>query len=196
MPRFTIAASCAALLLAGCASTPGGADGPARQDAPVVERRIAATGTATRAIANLSSASGSLVSGRVELQQVAEGVRVTGIVGGLVRNGAHGLQVHERGNCSAVDASSAGAHFNPAGKPHGKVDAKDHHAGDMNNLVADRNGVAQVSVHAAGVSLGGGSRNDIAGRAVIVHAAPDDYASQPAGNAGARVACGIITVQR
>jgi Cu-Zn family superoxide dismutase len=63
----------------------------------------------------------------------------------------------------------------------------------MDNIVADPDGVAKIDIHLAGVTLGGGAANDIAGRAVIVHAAADDYTSQPAGNAGARVACGIVT---
>ena len=71
-----------------------------------------------------------------------------------------------------------------------------HHAGDMDNLVSDASGVAKVNMHLRGVTLGGGAANDIAGRAVIVHAAPDDYRTQPTGNAGARVACGVIKVTR
>ena len=67
-----------------------------------------------------------------------------------------------------------------------------HHAGDMDNIVANAEGVVNVDVHVNGVTLGGGAANDIAGRALVVHAAPDDYTSQPAGNAGARVACGVI----
>src|SRR3546814_10546371 len=92
-----------------------------------------------------------------------------------------------------IYASSAGGHFNPTGSPHGRAGTPTHHAGDMDNLTANAQGVADVNIHLAGVTLGGGAANDIAGRAVIVHAAPDDYTSQPSGNAGARVACGIIT---
>ena len=90
-------------------------------------------------------------------------------------------------------ASTAGGHFNPATQPHGKVDTATHHGGDMNNISADASGVATVNIHAKGVVLGGGAANDAVGRAVIVHADPDDYISQPSGNAGARVACGVIT---
>ena len=75
---------------------------------------------------------------------------------------------------------------------HGRVSSAAHHAGDMDNIVANAKGVAQVDVHADGPVLGGGAPNDAIGRAVVVHAAADDYASQPAGNAGARVACGVI----
>ncbi len=69
-----------------------------------------------------------------------------------------------------------------------------HHAGDIDNIVADAEGVARVNVHVPGLTLGSGAANDVAGRAIIVHADPDDYTSQPAGNAGKRVACGVITL--
>ena len=87
-------------------------------------------------------------------------------------------------------------HFNPGAQPHGRAGQGPHHAGDSDNIVADARGVARVNAHVRGVTLGGGAANDIAGRAIIVHAAADDYATQPTGNAGARVACGVITVVR
>lgn len=177
------------VLLGGCAS--GSGTVTERSELPETN-----TSTARAATVLLAPASGSLVSGRLNAAPMGNGVHFVGEIGGLGKGGTHAIHIHEKGDCSAADASSAGAHFNPASKAHGKVESGSHHAGDMNNIVADRNGVAQVSVHAAGVSLGGGSRNDIAGRAVIVHAAPDDYSTQPTGNAGGRVACGIITVQR
>lgn len=127
---------------------------------------------------------------------MGDGLHFTGEIGGLAPNSTHAIHVHEKGDCSAVDASSAGNHFNPATQPHGKVGSGAHHAGDMDNVVANANGVATVSVHARGVALGGGGAGDVVGRAVIVHAAPDDYRSQPSGNAGARLACGIIQVTR
>ncbi len=104
--------------------------------------------------------------------------------------------MHEKGDCSAVDASSAGGHFNPAAQPHGRAGGGAHHAGDMDNLQANAEGVVHVDVRLRGVTLGGGAANDIAGRALVVHANADDYHSQPAGNAGARVACGVIRVTR
>ncbi len=169
--------------LAACATTPP----PAAH--PVV-------GTAQRAIANLAAASGSLVSGRLTLVPMAGGVHVSGDIGGLVPGSSHGFHVHETGDCSAADASSAGGHFNPGASAHGRAESAVHHAGDIDNIVADAAGVAHVDAHVAGVSLGGGAGNDIAGRAIVVHAAPDDYTSQPSGNSGPRVACGVITVQQ
>ena len=153
-----------------------------------------AQSTAKQAVANLASASGSLVSGKVTLMPMGDGVHLTGTVGGLPANSTHGFHIHEKGDCSAADASSAGPHFNPAATPHGKAESGAHHAGDMDNVVANAEGVVNLDVHVSGVTLGGGAANDIAGRALVVHAAPDDYTRQPAGNAGARVACGVITV--
>ncbi len=176
----------ASVFLAACSSTPKTQD--AATTAP------AAQSTAQSARVNLASASGSLVSGTLSVMPMGDGVHVTGEIGGLQPGSAHGFHIHEKGDCSAADASSAGGHFNPAGSAHGKAGAGAHHAGDSDNLIADANGVAKVDAHFGGVTLGGGAANDVAGKAVIVHASPDDYKSQPAGNAGARVACGIIAV--
>lgn len=176
------------LVLAACSSAPPPAPPP--PPAPV------AVSTAQQAEANLAPASASLVSGRLALVPTSGGVRITGVIGGLAPRQVAAFHVHERGDCSAVDASSAGGHFNPAGAPHGRAGSGEHHAGDMDNLQADHEGVAQVDVLLRQVTLGGGAANDISGKALVVHARPDDYRSQPAGNAGARVACGVIRVTR
>lgn len=173
------------VVLAACSSTP-----PAPPAPPP------AASTAQQAVAVLSSASGSRVSGKLTLAPMGDGVHISGEVGGLPPNAQSGFHVHEKGDCSAVDATSAGAHFNPAASQHGRASTAMHHAGDMDNIVSDASGVAKVNVHLRGVTLGGGAANDIANRAVIVHAAPDDYQTQPTGNAGARVACGVIKVTR
>ena len=183
--RIVLLAAATAVFLAACGSAPKKPAGP----------EIPTLSTAKQATANLASASGSLVSGKVVAVPMASGgVHLTGTVGGLPANSTHGFHIHEKGDCSAADASSAGPHFNPAATPHGKAESGAHHAGDMDNVVANAEGVVNVNVHVNGVTLGGGASNDIAGRALVVHAAPDDYTSQPAGNAGARVACGVIKV--
>lgn len=182
---FAVPAAIAALMLAACTSTP-----------PPPKAMPPSLSAAKAGVVNLASASGSLVSGKVMLSAMGDGVHLTGAIGGFAANSQHGIHVHETGNCSAVDASSAGGHFNPAASAHGRAGSGAHHAGDMDNLVADGNGLARVNIHLQGVTLGGGAANDIAGRALVVHAAPDDYRSQPAGNSGARVACGIITIIR
>lgn len=175
---FAVACS----LLAACAGTPS------------VPKAKPAASTAREAAVNLASASGSLVSGKLTLVPMGDGVHITGEVGGLKPGDVRGFHIHEKGDCSAADASTAGGHFNPGGQAHGRAGQGAHHAGDTDNIVADARGVARINAHVQGVSLGGGAANDIAGRAVIVHAAADDYTSQPTGNAGARVACGVITV--
>lgn len=184
--RIALLAAASALALAACSTTPS----TPTASAP----NIPTTSTAKQAIAVLASASASRVSGSVTLVPMGKGLHLTGEVGGLPANSTHAFHIHEKGDCSAADASSAGPHFNPFNAAHGKAGSGAHHAGDMNNLTADAEGVAKINVHLEGVTLGGGAVNDVAGRALIVHAAADDYASQPAGNAGARVACGIIKV--
>lgn len=173
--------SAAAVLgLAACASAPPPAPGPT---APTPEpRQLADRGTVSRAVANLFSASGSLVSGRVVLTPVEGGMRIRGEVGGLVRNGAHGLQVHEHGDCSAVDARSAGSYFDPlaGARQDGAV------AGDPGRIVAGPDGVARVDLVVRGAVLGGGADNDILGRSLLVLGATP-------GAISARVACAVIT---
>lgn len=176
--RKLFATVAVALLLGACATPP-----PSREAGPVEPpRQIAQSGTAAKAVANLASASGSLVSGRMVLVEADGGVRVRGLVGGLVRNGAHGLQVHERGDCSAVDAASAGRYYDPlaGAKQDGAV-------GDApGRIVADAEGVARVDLLIRGAVLGGGADNDIVGRALLVLGATP-------GAISARVACGIVT---
>jgi len=180
-------AALAASLLAACAST---------APSPRATSASPAMSTAKEGAVNLSAASGSLVSGALVLRPMGDGVHITGEVGGLKPGDVRGFHIHERGDCSAADASTAGGHFNPGAQPHGRASQGAHHAGDSDNLVADGKGVARVDAHVRGVTLGGGAANDIAGRAIIVHAAADDYTTQPTGNAGARVACGVIRILR
>ncbi|MGV3742767.1 MAG: superoxide dismutase family protein [Burkholderiaceae bacterium] len=145
----------------------------------------------TQARASLEARSGSSVSGQVNLQEAKDKVRVTAKVSGLKPNSEHGFHVHEKGDCSAPDATSAGGHFNPDGQAHGHHGQAKRHAGDMPNLVANDKGEASASFDVAGVRLDEG-KHGILNRAIVVHANPDDYQSQPAGNAGGRIACGLI----
>lgn len=186
--RTALFAAAALVVAAGCSTSPGSHDAAGSAARP----NLAAESVVTRAGVNLASASGSLVSGKLSVMPMGSGLHFTGEIGGLQPNSQHAIHIHEKGDCSAADGTSAGGHFNPTGAAHGKVGSGSHHGGDMDNIVANADGVATVDVHAEGVVLGGGAANDALGRAVIVHAAADDYASQPAGNAGARVACGVI----
>lgn len=179
-PALLIAAS----ILAGCASGPPPRAVPAAaQPGPAAPVEFAETGTASRAEAILASASGSLVSGRTTLHAEAGAVRVTGEVGGLVPHGAHGLQVHEKGDCSAADASSAGPFFNPLEG----FQQRGHVGAHPGRIFADGRGVAQVDLLIPGAVLGGGSANDIAGRSLLVLGATPTAFS-------ARVACGEIMI--
>jgi superoxide dismutase, Cu-Zn family len=139
---------------------------------------------AREAIAQLAPTQGSAVTGSLALAPSPAGVRITGTVQGLAPDGEFGFHVHERGDCSAPDASSAGAHFNPDQARHGNPGGAEHHAGDMLNIRADSEGVAQVDTTAAGT--------DLVGKAIVVHESPDDYTTQPSGTSGKRIACGVI----
>jgi Cu-Zn family superoxide dismutase len=196
MRLHVVLASCSALALAACASAPSSAPTSppaAAAPAPVATPAAAPHAAVSRAVANIAPASGTLVSGRLALAPMGDGVHVTGDIGGLAPNSVHGFHIHETGDCSAADAASAGGHYNPAGMAHGRASAAQHHAGDIDNIVADGTGVAHVSVHVSGVVLGGDPSRDILGRAFVVHAMPDDYTTQPSGASGTRVACGVIS---
>src|SRR5690606_25298249 len=122
-----------------------------------------------RAQAAMQPTQGHSAKGVVEFTQRGDDVAVAASLTGLAP-GEHGFHIHEKGDCSAPDATSAGGHFNPTGKPHGN---------------------ARLNATIRGASLRGGATNLI-GRAVVVHANRDDFRSQPAGDSGARVACGVI----
>lgn len=152
-----------------------------------------ATQPAISARAELAAVQDSGVGGTLEFNLADGGVQVTGTVTGLPAGSTHGFHVHETGDCSAPDATSAGGHFNPDAAPHGdRAAGGAHHAGDMPNLVAGEDGSATVDQFLGGLEIGTGGANDIIGRGLIVHAQADDYATQPTGNAGARIACGVI----
>jgi len=141
--------------------------------------------------AELKPTTGNTTAGVVEFKQTSAGnVSVVAKVSGLKPNQEHGFHVHEKGDCSSGDGMSTGGHFNPGGHPHGPQDAA-HHAGDMPALKADASGNADARFTLKDVGIGEGA-NDLVGRAVIVHIQPDDYKTQPTGNAGARIACGVI----
>jgi Cu-Zn family superoxide dismutase len=145
----------------------------------------------TKVGATLASSAGNNVTGTVVFAQEGRKVFVIAEVIGL-KPGPHGFHVHEKGDCSAPDFSSAGGHFNPNGQPHGDPTAGAHHVGDMPMLVADASGKATARAELRSMSIGGGGASDIVGKAVVVHADADDFRTQPAGNSGARVACGVI----
>ena len=171
-PKSRIAAALAAsgaALLAGCATPPS-----------------------VQAVATLAPTTGNSASGTVRFARSGGKVLVTGEVRGLKPNAEHGFHVHEKGDCSSGDGLSTGGHFNPAGKAHGRHSQGEHHAGDLPSLMADSAGVARFSFESTTVDIGTGPA-DIVGRGLIVHRDPDDYRTQPTGNAGPRLACAVIT---
>lgn len=146
----------------------------------------------TKAIAVLHPASGSQVKGTITFTKAGDSVQVVADITGLTP-GKHAFHIHEFGDCSAADAASAGSHFNPTKKPHGAPDATEHHVGDMGNLEADSSGKAHLELKSNTLKFSG--ETSILGRSVIVHEKVDDW-SQPVGNAGGRVACGVIGVAK
>lgn len=170
---FTLAS--AALLLAACAVTP-------QQQAP-------------SAVAKLGARGGSEVLGEIKFTQVGSRVRIEGEVIGLAP-GAKGMHIHEKGDCSAADASSAGGHFDPREQKnwstrHGGPHTAERHAGDLGNIVFDIYGKAVVNMMVGGIAVDRGPIG-ILGRALVVHFQADDLTTDPTGNAGARAACGVI----
>jgi superoxide dismutase, Cu-Zn family len=143
-----------------------------------------------KAVAVLHPTADNKVSGTVAFTEEADGVRVQADITGL-SPGKHGFHVHEFGDCTAADLASAGGHFNPTNKPHAGPDAAQRHAGDMGNVEADASGAAKLDYVDHEMSLTNDERSVI-GRSVIVHAKADDLKSQPAGDSGARIACGVI----
>jgi Cu-Zn family superoxide dismutase len=167
-PLLLATATAAAAALAGCA-TPAGPS----------------------ATATLAPTTGSTAAGNVRFAQRGGKVMVTGEVRGLKPNAEHGFHVHEKGDCSSGDGMSAGGHYNPGGQPHGRHAAGLHHAGDLPSLRSDGAGVARFSFESSTISVGAGPA-DIVGKGLIVHRDPDDYTTQPTGNAGPRLACAVI----
>lgn len=145
---------------------------------------------APRATASLQPTQGNKTFGEATFEQVgADRVRVVVFAQNLKPNSEHGFHIHEKGDCSAPDATSAGGHFNPTGKTHGQPGSG--HAGDLPMLKAAKNGRAKLDVTLEGVTLTPGPTS-LVGRGLVIHAQPDDFKTQPAGNSGARVACGVI----
>jgi Cu-Zn family superoxide dismutase len=142
------------------------------------------------ATAVVRPASGSQAHGSVKFTQVGNRVKVEGEIAGL-NPGRHGFHLHEKGDCSAPDAASAGAHFNPAAKKHGGTEGAERHGGDLGNVTANEYGKAEVSVMVDGISVGTGP-NGVVGKSVVVHADPDDLKTDPGGNSGDRIGCGVV----
>lgn len=146
------------------------------------------------ATAELQPTRGNTAAGTVKFVQEGDVVKVSGTVNGLKPGAEHGFHIHEKGDCTSGDGMSTGGHFNPGAKPHGHHGMGEHHTGDLPSLKADTSGVATFSFESRTIRLGS-TANDIVGKGLIVHRDPDDYSTQPTGNAGPRLACAVITAK-
>jgi Cu-Zn family superoxide dismutase len=147
----------------------------------------------TRAVAVLHPTKGNSVRGIVTFTKEKGGIMVVADIEGLTP-GKHGFHIHEYGDCSAPDGTSAGGHFNPEGKPHGAPTSQNRHVGDLGNIPANAEGKAHYEWTDPVMTFTG--TRSIIGRAIIVHADEDDLKSQPTGNAGPRIACGVIGIAK
>ena len=152
---------------------------------------LAACGAERQATTTLESRSGSSTTGTANFQEDGDQVMLMLVVSGATP-GKHGAHIHETGDCSAADASSAGAHWNPTAMSHGPSDAN-HHLGDLGNIEIAQNGKGTLTLSKTAWKIGDGSANDVVGKAVVIHMGEDDLVTDPAGNSGSRVACGVIT---
>jgi len=145
-------------------------------------------------VAVLYPTAGSKCRGEIRFTQEGDKVKVVAKVEGLMPGQKHAIHIHQFGDASSTDGSSAGGHYNPEGHNHGLPDTMARHAGDLGNLEADAAGKCNYEITVANISIAG-MRNPIVGRGVIVHAKADD-GGQPVGNAGSRIAMGVIGVAR
>jgi Cu-Zn family superoxide dismutase len=146
-----------------------------------------------KAICVLYPTEGNSVSGSVKFEQADAGIKVMVDIHGLTP-GKHGFHIHEFGDCSSKDAASAGGHFNPTMVSHGGPMDQMRHEGDMGNIIADQSGNAKMEYVDPKMTFDGS--NSIIGRSIIVHQSEDDLKTQPTGNSGARIACGVIGVAK
>ena len=178
---FPLVIAVVAFIVAGCA----------QQQQETTETDTSTTPNFTNAIAVIHPTEGNSVNGTVTFQQTADGVQVTANLSGLAQ-GPHGFHIHQYGDCSASDGTSAGGHYNPASNDHGSPTQDNRHMGDMGNIVANGEGNATIEYTDPVIKLN--APDGIIGRGVVVHGGEDDFESQPSGAAGPRVGCGVIGV--
>ncbi len=175
------------------AQAPGAAEVAAAGDAaqgPVAAPELASELPGARVAAIMEARSGASLSGTAVMAETEQGVTVLLKLTGAPP-GAHAVHVHEKGDCSAPDATSAGDHFNPRGHAHGLPNTDERHLGDFGNMMVAEDGTGTLTLTAPGANLEPGDTNSFLGKALIVHDKPDT-GEQPAGNAGPRIACGVL----
>ena len=176
---FSLGLLAIAFIISGCARQQQSSD--QQQQQPATDF--------TQAVAVVHPTEGNDVSGTVTFTKTGDSVEVSAELSGL-EMGPHGFHIHQFGDCTASDGTSAGGHYNPTGNNHGDPTQDDRHMGDMGNITAGEEGVATLNYVDPMIKLNG--PNSIIGRAIIVHQGQDDMSSQPSGAAGPRIGCGVI----
>ncbi len=151
--------------------------------------------TDRKAVAVIESRSDSKVTGTATFHEASGKVTLTIAIEGT-EPGTHAVHLHDKGDCSAPDATSAGGHWNPSSEAHGKWGAAPFHHGDIGNIEVGADGKGSLKLSSDLWSIGGTPETDVVGRAVIVHAKADDFTTQPTGNAGGRVGCGVVALAK
>jgi superoxide dismutase, Cu-Zn family len=131
--------------------------------------------------------------GTITLFQINDGIEISGFIENLKANSTHAIHFHQNADCSSDDAKSAGPHFNPFNKKHGKINAtKEFHMGDLGNIKSNDHGKTQFKIFIKGLNMDENSKTSVLNHSIVVHKDADDFKSQPSGNAGDRIACGVI----
>lgn len=160
---------------------------------PTLPRGMQTHSEAKEARVTVSPVGESAVSGQLQVDIFGDGIRISGTLHGFPRQGEFAFHIREHGDCGN-DARNAGAIFNPLGSRHGRYARGEHMLGDMDNLDVDATLSTAINRGVQGLTLGGGDYTDIANRSFVIHESPDDYATQPAGNSGRAIACGVVQV--
>jgi Cu-Zn family superoxide dismutase len=179
----------ALIVLLGCRAqeTAQEAEEPSPADEPEMAQEVVA-------VAKLAPKSGSELSGRAEFTKT-NGETQFEVTIENVEPGPHAVHIHETGDCSAEDASTAGGHWNPTGEEHGKWGEAPFHLGDIGNIEVGEDGKGSLTMSTDIWSLGDSSDHDVVGKAIVVHSGADDFESQPSGAAGERIGCGVIEMK-
>jgi Cu-Zn family superoxide dismutase len=158
-----------------------------REIAAVLDTFAAKRAPVVEAVAQVKSFKGDEIKGKVVFTRVPNGIRIVADIDGLTP-GKHGFHIHESGDCSSP--STVGSHFNPTNSKHGGPDSAERHVGDLGNLVADERGHAHYERVDTVISFEG--EKSILDRSIVIHSDADDFTTQPTGNSGDKIACGVI----